>query len=95
MPSANPFRIGVAFAITVAIGYTACAIVFWLWPEAAANFMNALFHGLDFGKLQIGAASFNFAGFAMAFVVLTVWAFVLGTIFGWILEWLGGALGRA
>ncbi|OGA06773.1 MAG: hypothetical protein A3D95_12375 [Betaproteobacteria bacterium RIFCSPHIGHO2_12_FULL_69_13] len=90
MPSANPFRIGVAFAITVAVGYTACAIVFWLWPEAAANFMNALFHGLDFRKLQVGPAPFNFAGFAMAFVVMTVWAFVLGTFFGWVLDWLGG-----
>jgi hypothetical protein len=39
-----PLRTGGAFALTVAIGYAACALVFWMFPQAAAGFMNALFH---------------------------------------------------
>ena len=45
--------------------------------------MNALFHGLDFGRLQAGQAMFSFGGFAYALVVLTVWSFALGALFEW------------
>ena len=78
------FWTGIAFAATVAIGYAACTVVFWAWPDAAANFMNALFHGLDFRKLQAGSALFSFGSFLYAEVVMTAWAFALGTLFGWI-----------
>lgn len=76
-------RTGIAFAITVGIGYIACSFSFWLWPDAAANFMNALFHGLDFSRLQ-GARAFTFGGFSYALGVMVVWAFALGTLFGWL-----------
>lgn len=82
MTAENPIRTGCALAATVAIGYTACAFVFWLWPEAAASYMNALFHGLDFRKLQSVAGSFGFASFLYALAVTVVWAFLLGVIFG-------------
>lgn len=80
----HALRTGIALAIAAAVGYAACALVFWLWPSAAASFMNALFHGLDFGKLQAGATPFNFSGFLYALAVLAVWAFVLGSLFGWL-----------
>lgn len=80
--SAHPIRFGFALAVTVAIAYTACAFVFWLRPEAAASFMSALFHGLDFSKLQSGPLSFSFASFWYALAVLVVWAFLFGVVFG-------------
>jgi large-conductance mechanosensitive channel len=80
----NPTRTGAALAATVAIGYAACTLVFWLWPEAAASFMNTLFHGLDFRKLQSGPALFNFGSFVYALVGITIWAFGLGALFGWL-----------
>lgn len=82
---------GAALAVTTAIGYAACTLVFWLWPEAAANFMNALFHGLDFRTLQSGAALFSFGSFVYALAILAVWAFALGTLFGWLFERFGNA----
>ncbi len=84
MGTNNALHTGAALAVTVAIGYTACALAFWFWPEAAANFMNALFHGLDFRKLQSGAALFSFGSFLYALVVAVAWAFCLGAIFGWV-----------
>ena len=77
-------RLGAAFAITVAVGYAACTVVFWMFPQAAASFMTALFHGLDFGRLQSGSSLFSFGGFSYALIAITVWAFLLGTVFGWL-----------
>lgn len=82
----NPIKTGVALAATVAVGYAGCTIVFWVWPEAAANFMNALFHGLDFRKLQSGPSLFSFASFIYALSILAGWAFGLGALFGWLFE---------
>jgi len=82
-------RTGLAFSITVGVAYAACALVFWLWPEASVIFTNALFHGLDFRKLQSGAKLFDFAGFVYALIGLMVWAFVLGTLFAWLSMQLG------
>lgn len=84
MNALNAVKTGTAFAATVGIGYALCSIVFWLWPDAAANFMNALFHGLDFRKLQAGYSLFNFGAFLYAEAVLIGWAFMLGTLFGWL-----------
>jgi len=86
----NPVKAGVALAATVAIGYVACTLVFWLWPEASASFMNSLFHGLDFRKLQSGPTLFNFGAFLYALVGITIWAFGLGAVF----DWLWGRIGR-
>ena len=85
----HPLRTGGAFAVTVALGYTACALAFWAFPRAAASFMNALFHGLDFARLQTEPGGFNLGGFAGVLAVVTVWAFFLGAIFSFIHERLG------
>lgn len=89
MANANAVRTGIALAVTVGIGYSSCALVFWLWPEAAATFMNGLFHGLDFRKLQTGPALFSFGSFLYALVVMMVWAFALGAIYGWLQDRIG------
>jgi len=78
--------VGVALAITVGVGYTACALAFRAWPDAAMQFMNALFHGLDFRRLQSGSAPFDFSSFSLALFVAVGWAFVFGTLFGWIVD---------
>jgi hypothetical protein len=85
MNSANQvLRSGVAFAVTVGFAYASCALFFWAFPEAAMNLTNALFHGVDFRKLQGGAAAFNFGGFVYALVVMVVWGFILGALFEWL-----------
>ena len=89
----NVIRTGAAFAITAAVGYALCTLVFWIWPLAAAGFMNALFHGLDFTRLQSGPALFSFGSFFYALIVLAAWALGLGAMFGWISWRLGGASG--
>lgn len=81
MNNLNPWRTGAALAVTVVLAYALCAAIFALFPDASATFMNALFHGLDFRKLQPAAGGFSFAGFGVAAVVMAVWAFVVGAIY--------------
>ena len=88
-------RAGTALAATAALGYVACTLVFLAWPEIAANFVNALFHGLEFRKLQSGPTLFDFGRFSYALVVLAVWAFWMGALFGWLFERLGGGASPA
>lgn len=89
MRAVNPIHTGTALAVTVAVGYTACTLAFWKWPDAAASFMNALFHGLDFRRLQSGPALFTYGSFLFALAVAVVWAFVLGVLYGWCLRFFG------
>ena len=76
-------KTGIAFALTVAVAYGVCTLFFWAFPHTATTFMNGLFHGMDFGRLQ-GSAAFSFGGFASGLAVLSVWAFVFAVVFGWI-----------
>lgn len=81
---------GTALSLTVGVGYALCTLVFWIWPEAAAGFMNALFHGLDFRKLQGGSALFSFGSFVYALVAMMAWSFGLGAIYGWVQSLING-----
>ncbi len=85
----TPLITGAALSLTTGVGYALCTLVFWIWPEAAANFMNALFHGLDFRKLQGAPALFGFSSFLYALVVMMAWTFGLGAIYGWVSERFG------
>lgn len=77
---------GMALAAVVAAGYTACALVFRLWPEAALVFMSSLFHGLDFRRLQAAPVPFDFGGFFFALAGIVIWAFLMGALFGWLVD---------
>ncbi len=80
----NAVHTGTALAVTVGAGYSACAVVFWLWPEAAVTFMNGLFHGLDFRKLQGGPTLFSFGAFLYALIGMMAWAFAMGSLYVWL-----------
>src|ERR1041385_6728671 len=41
VPNMNPWKTGVTLAATLAIAYTACAVVFALAPERGIDFVNA------------------------------------------------------
>ncbi len=78
-----PWKTGAALAVTVAVAYPVCAALYLLFPDRGVEFLNALFHGLDFGKL-VAAAPLRVSQFYFPFVVLAAWAFLVGTLFGWV-----------
>ena len=78
----SPWKTGAALAVTVAVSYAVCTVLFVLWPDRGIEFMNGLAHGLDFAKLT-AATPFRISQFYYPFTVLVVWAFAVGTLFGW------------
>lgn len=93
MPSLNPWKHGTVLALTVAINYLFCTILWTLFTDSAVSFLNALFHGLDFRRLTVDAG-FNLRNQIYALVVLTAWAYVLGVIYALIRNWLPSARTR-
>ena len=93
MTTRSPWRIGVTMALTVAISYTVCTLAYALMPERGTDFLNALFHGLDFRKLA-APAPFTLMMFIYPLVVLVVWGFAVGTLFGWLHNGLHGGNAR-
>ncbi len=78
----TPLRTGLALAITVGLFYALCALVWALAPGPSLSFMNGLFHGMDFSSM-VQPRPFALPGFLVALVVLSVWAFLMGTFFAW------------
>ncbi|MDR6534631.1 DUF5676 family membrane protein [Variovorax soli] len=84
-----PLRTGVALAVTVAMFYVLCTLVWLAAPGPFLSFMNGLFHGIDFSPLM-RPAPFAWGGFVEAVVVMALWAFLAGTFFAWLRQRLGG-----
>lgn len=83
MNSLTPCRMGFVLSLTVAISYTVCMLLVLLFPGISMAFLKALFHGLDFSRL--GAFQpFTWSMFLLPLVVLSVWSFLVGALFGWL-----------
>ena len=80
----TPMRTGTALAITVAVFYALCALVWLLAPGPFLGFMNSLFHGMDFSGM-VQARPFSWPGFLMVLIVLSFWALFAGSFFSWLL----------
>ena len=89
MNATNPWRNGVVLALTIAVAYTVCALIYALAPERGIDFVNALSHGLDFRKLGT-PAPFTFPMFFYPFVVLVIWGFLVGALYAWLQNLLRG-----
>ena len=83
MTSMNPQKTGVTLAVTLAIAYTLCAVVYALAPERGIDFLNALSHGLDFRKLGT-PQPFTFVMFLYPLVFFVVWGFLVGALYAWL-----------
>ena len=88
----SPWRTGTTLSVTVVITYTVCALVYALMPERGIDFLNALFHGLDFRKLG-APMPFTFLMFVYPLVVFVVWGFAVGALYAWLHRALHGVSG--
>lgn len=77
------FRTGITLAITVAVFYVLCTLVWVLAPGPFLGFMNSLFHGLDFTSL-VQSTRFVWPAFIVALLVLSAWSFLAGVFFSWL-----------
>lgn len=82
-PLSAALRTGAALAVTVAVFYSLCTLVWLAAPGPFLGFMNSLFHGIDFTSLA-HPGGFAWGGFFEALLVMSLWAFLAGTFFGWL-----------
>lgn len=87
MKSLIPWRFGAAAAVTVAIGYVVCSLVWFQLMGPSMAFLNSLFHGLDFRALYVGGG-FEPVEWFVVLVVLSAWAYLLGALFASLWNWL-------
>lgn len=87
-PASAALRTGVTLAVTVAVFYTLCTLLWLAAPGPFLGFMNSLFHGIDFTSL-VHPGGFAWGGFFEALLVMSLWAFLAGTFFGWLRQLLG------
>jgi hypothetical protein len=78
----KPINTGIALSVTVIVFYSLCTFTVVLWPAQFMEFMNALFHGLDFGRLS-ASIPFSWASFGGALIIMGAWTFAAGTFFAW------------
>lgn len=94
MTKLNPWKFGAVLSVTVSINYVLCAIFFFAFPQPSIDFLNALFHGMDFRRIY-AAAPFSLGSFVYVLVVLAVWSYVLGAIYALVRNWLRPSTGRS
>ena len=80
MTKLNPWIFGLVVAITVVISYVLCTLFWIAFTEPSMDFLNTLFHGMDFRKIYAPTA-FSWAGYLTVLVVFTVWGYLLGVIY--------------
>ena len=73
--------VGATFSLAVAIMYSVCTGAWLIWHEGALDFLNALFHGLDFRKIQVTESALTLQMFFFPLLVMAAWAFATGTLF--------------
>lgn len=86
MAKLNPWKFGVVLSLAVGFNYIVCTIIWRVWTEPSIDFLNALFHGLDFHELQTDAPFSTPAVFS-ALITLMVAVYVLGVIFALVRNW--------
>ena len=82
MDNLNPLTVGLATAITLAIVNTLCAIVVWLWPDAAFSIVGSFAHGLDVRAVQ-SPEPFGPGRFLVGLISIGTIGFVIGAVFAW------------
>lgn len=77
----HPLILGATLALTIATMYILCTVAWSIWHEAMLDFLNALFHGLDFRQLRFPESAYSIRLFVLPLAVLTAWGFVTGVLY--------------
>lgn len=80
MNKLNPWTFGAALSVTVVVNYVLCTIFWYAFTGPSIDFLNGLFHGMDFHKIY-AATPFSAGTFTYVLVVFAVWSYVLGAIY--------------
>ena len=80
MTKLNPWNFGAVISLTVVIGYVLCTLFWFAFTESSLDFLNTLFHGMDFRRIY-ARTEFTLGGYLGVLVVFVVWGYVMGAVF--------------
>ncbi len=87
MAKLNPWKFGSVLSLAAGINYVLCSLVWMTWTERSIDFLRALFHGLDFHKLEVVGA-FSLSSFVYALAAFMIWIYAIGVIYALVRNWL-------
>lgn len=80
MISLNPWRTGVAVALTAAITSIVCAAVVYMFPDGTVAFVNSWTHGLDLAVLR-SDKPWTLGSVLVGTINVALTGFLLGALF--------------
>ena len=80
MEKLNPWRVGGAMALTVAVISLVCTVAVFLFPDGMVNFVNAWVHGLDLTILK-SDKPWTLGGLAYGLFGVSLTGFLSGALF--------------
>ena len=80
MEKLNPWRVGGAMALTVAVISLVCTAAVFLFPDGMVNFVNAWVHGLDLTILK-SDKPWTLGGLAYGLFGVSLTGFLSGALF--------------
>ena len=80
MEKLNPWKFGAVLSLTVLVNYILCTILWYAFPGSSLDFVNGLFHGMDFRKIY-AATPFSAGAFLYVLIVFAVWSYILGVVY--------------
>ena len=82
MEKLNPWRVGSAMALTVAVISLVCTAAVFLFPDGMVNFVNAWVHGLDLTVLK-SDKPWTLGGLAYGLFGVSLTGFLSGVLFAY------------
>lgn len=88
MNKLNPWRVGSAMALTVAIVNVICAAAVYLFPDGTISFINSWTHGLDLTVLSSNKP-WTVDSMANGLFNVTLMGYLIGTLFAFCFNLVG------
>ena len=82
MSKLDPWRTGVAVALTAAIVSIVCAVAVHLFPQGTVEFVNSWTHGLDLTVLRTDRPM-TLASNVLGIFNVSLTGFLIGALFAW------------
>ena len=77
----NPWTVGTAVTVAMAMTCTACAIAYSVLPEGTIAFFNSWLHGLDLSLLRSRDRPFTIYGFLYGLFGISFASFLIGAVY--------------
>src|SRR5688500_9613263 len=87
-PQLTPFRTGAAFALTIAVLYSACFLLMLLAPGVVLTVFSTWVHGFNLEPLTTNPPPLDVGRALFGLLLVSGYAFIAGLVYGFARHWL-------